>query len=75
MIKDLVVSVQEARKILGKDADYMTDNEIKDVIETLDLLAKDALKVSKEQLIMKRDAKRMAKLIYDVNQDDKNDRT
>jgi hypothetical protein len=49
----------------------MTNIEIKDVIETIDLLAKDVLKVGKEELFRKRDAKRMAELIYDIYQDDK----
>lgn len=67
-----IISVKEARKILGKDADDMTNLEIENVIETLDLLAKDSLQVSKEKLLMKRDARRMAELIYDIYQDKKN---
>ena len=49
----------------------MTDLEIEEVISTLDLMAKDAIKVSKEKLLMNRDAKRMAELIYDIYQDKK----
>ncbi len=66
-----IITVEEARKILGKDADDMTNSEIKFVIETLDLMAKDALKISKEELHRKRDAYRLAELTYDIYQDDK----
>ena len=66
-----VISVKEARKILGKAAESMLDDEIEFVIETIDLMAKDALKLSKEELHRKRDAKRLAGLIYDVYQDKK----
>lgn len=63
------MSVEEARKILGKNADSMTDREIQDVVETLDLVAKDALRQAKEKLLRKRDAKQLAELIYDIYQD------
>jgi len=65
------ITVKEARKILGKDADGMSDSEIEETLITLNLLAKDALKLSKEKLLMKRDAKRMAELVYDIYQDKK----
>ncbi len=67
----IVITAQEARKILGKDSENTTDDEIISVIETLDLTAKDALKLSKEDLLRKRDAKRMAELVYDIYQDNK----
>jgi hypothetical protein len=66
-----VISIHEARTILGADAKDMTDAEIEYVIETLDIMAKDALKLGKEELHRKRDAKRMAELIYDIYQDKK----
>ena len=68
---ELVISVGDARKILGQVADDMTNDEIIDVIESLDLLAKDALKVSKEDLLRKRDAKRLAELTYDIYRENK----
>ncbi len=71
MSNELTLTIEEARKILGKDSDGMTDLEIEEVISTLDLMAKDAIKVSKEKLLMNRDAKRMAELIYDIYQDKK----
>ena len=70
-MNELVVSVLEVRKILGKDAEEMSDSEIKEVIETLDLMAMDALQVSKEDLLRKRDAKRLAKLTYDIYRQNK----
>ena len=36
-----IVSVKEARKILGKDAVGMSDEEIINVINTLDIMAKE----------------------------------
>jgi len=70
-VSALIISVQEARELLGKDAEGMTDAEIAFVIETLDLMAKDALKLSKEELHRKRDAYQMAQLTYDIYQDEK----
>lgn len=67
----LIVSVKEARELLGKDAEGMTNDEVQFVIETLDLMAKDALKLSKEELHRKRDAYRMAQLTYDIYQEKK----
>jgi hypothetical protein len=49
----------------------MSDDEILNVITTLDLMAKDALQHAREQLHRKRDAKAMASLIYDIYQDKK----
>jgi len=63
---DLIITVKEARKILGKDANGMTDLEIGEVIETLDLLAKDALQEAKRRVGMKKDAKALAELTYDI---------
>ena len=66
-----IISVEEARKILGKKADDMTNEEIEFVIETLDLMAKDALNITKEELHRKRDAHRLAVLTYDIYKDKK----
>lgn len=65
------VTVREARKILGDDAVGMSDDEILEVIKTLDLLAKDALKKAHRRLNIKQDAKALAELIYDTYQDEK----
>jgi hypothetical protein len=66
-----IISVQEARIILGEDAVGMSDDEILQVINTLDILAKDALQLAREKLRMRKDAKDLANLIYGVYQDDK----
>lgn len=66
-----IISIKEARKILGKPAENMTDEEIESTVETLDLLAIDALKLSKEELLRKRDAKKLAELTYDIYQEKK----
>lgn len=66
-----IISIKEARKLLGKDAVCMTDAQIEDVISTLDLLAKDSLEQARRRLRIKRDATAMAELIYDVYQDKK----
>jgi hypothetical protein len=66
-----IISVKEARKILGKDAEEMTDQEIMTVIETLDLMAKDSLQEAKRRIRMKKDAKGLAEVTYSVYQDEK----
>lgn len=66
-----IISVKEARKILGSDSIGMTDEQILEVINTLDLLAEDSLKKARIQLRMKRDASDLAELIYDIYQDKK----
>jgi hypothetical protein len=66
-----VISVKEARKILGADSDDMSDDELLELIGTLDLLARDALKLAHEQLLMKKDANALASVIYDVYKDKK----
>ena len=66
-----VISVEEARKILGGVAENMTDEEIESVVETLDLLAIEALKYSNEELLRKRDAKQLAELTYDIYKEQK----
>ena len=67
----LIVSVKEARKMLGKDAHGMSDDEIIQVITTLDLLAKDALELARVKLRRKKDAKALANVGYDIYQDEK----
>lgn len=72
MNKDyLPVSVDEARNILGTDATGLSDEEIIDVIATLDIMAKDALETARTKLRMKKDARDLANLIYDIYQDKK----
>jgi hypothetical protein len=68
----LIVSVKEARKILGSDAVGMSDKEIIEVISTLDVIAKDTLETARKQMKMKRDAADLAQLIHDIYQDKKN---
>lgn len=66
-----IISVKEAREILGTDAEGMSDEQILEVINTLDLLAKDALDLAKLQLKRKKGAGELANLIYDIYQDKK----
>lgn len=72
---ELIVSVDEARKILGTDAEGLTDEEIITVISTLDILAKDALETVRTKLRMKKDAKALAELIYDIYQEKKSSKS
>lgn len=44
------MSVKEARKLLGKDADSMTDEQITELIEQTHDLAKLALDVARDKL-------------------------
>lgn len=60
------MTVIEARQILGKDADSMSDAEIADVVSTLTLLARDTLETVRFKILRKRDAKRFAELLYDI---------
>jgi hypothetical protein len=69
-----ILSLEEAREILGDDATEMTDDEILNVINTLDLLAKDALQEAKRKIRMKRDAKGLAEVIYSEYKSDKTNR-
>lgn len=66
-----IVPLNEARKILGNDAVGMTDDEILNIIKSLDLLAKDALQEAQKRIKMKKDAKALAELTYDIYQDKK----
>jgi len=68
-MSDLLISVSEAREILGENAKDMTDSELEFVLETLGLMANDALKISTNELHKKRDAYRMAQLTYDIYKD------
>ncbi len=61
-----IISVGEAREILGKAGQNMTDEEIEDVIINLDVIAKNSLEMTREKLLMKRDATELAELIYDI---------
>jgi len=45
-----IMSVKEARKILGKDAKNMTDDQIITLVDDVDELAKLALRVAKEKV-------------------------
>lgn len=65
------ISVDEAREVLGSVANTMSDKDIKEVINTLDLMAKDSLEEARKRLEMKRDARDLANLIYDIYQDKK----
>jgi division protein CdvB (Snf7/Vps24/ESCRT-III family) len=66
-----VISIKEARKILGDVADRMSDEELLETINTLDLLAIDALDDAKRKAQMKADARDLAELLYDIYQDKK----
>lgn len=46
-MSNLIISVEEAREILGESAQSMSDNQIEDTIVLLDIIAKEALKQAK----------------------------
>lgn len=66
-----IISVEEARKILGTDAAGLADDEILNIINTLDLVAKDALEEARRKVRMKKDAKELAEVVYSVYKDKK----
>jgi len=68
---DQIITVKEARKILGKDADSMSNHEIAEVIETLHLMANDSLNQAKHKFLMHMDALALANVIYDIYQEQK----
>jgi len=68
--KPPIISVEEARELLGNDGNNMSDEQIAELIETLDLIAVQALKDAREQR-MKQDAMAMANLTYDIYRDKK----
>lgn len=45
----LVVSLEEARKIMGEDADKLTDEQLEDVIILLQEIARAAIKDGRKQ--------------------------
>jgi hypothetical protein len=51
-MSDLIISVKEARKLLGKKYDHMTDEQVEDLIIQLNEVAR---------LSMKQTAQRLAK--------------
>lgn len=67
----MIVSVKEARDILGDLAKNMSDDEIAQVIDTLHVVAKDSLQLARNKIKMHNDAHDLAQLIYDIYQDKK----
>jgi hypothetical protein len=66
----VIVSVKEARDILGEDAVTMSDAEIEEVVGTLDLLAKESFRKAQVKLQMKKDAKALAEFFYILHEID-----
>lgn len=66
----MIVSVKEARKILGKTAKEMTDHEIIELVDNLDAIAIEVLKQAREKHI-EEDSMAFAELLYDIYQDKK----
>jgi hypothetical protein len=70
-VTELIISVTEARELLGTAGKNMIDEEIEDLIINLDVIAKHSLEMARNKLHMKRDATELAELAYDVYQDEK----
>jgi hypothetical protein len=66
---NLIVSVEEAREILGQSANKMTDEEIIELVQNLDAIAVCALRDATQK--RKDDALALANVVYDVYQDKK----
>ena len=48
----MIISLKEARKILGKEtSDKLSDEELEKLIDDLDVLARAALKMAREELL------------------------
>lgn len=68
----LIISIKETRRVLGKSTEKMSDKEIENTIETLDLLALQALKQAEEERLQKQDAQKLAELTYDIYKESQN---
>lgn len=66
-----VITVKEARKLLGTEAVGMSDDEIQQIITTLHSLARAAIDDAKLKLRRKKDARELANLIHDIYLDKK----
>lgn len=64
-----IISVKEARRILGSGAQRMADEEIVDLISVLESMSRFALKKATRELQSKKDAQALAGLIYDIYKD------
>lgn len=64
----MIVPIDEARKILGKMSNEMTDEEIIELVDNLDAIAIEALRQAREKRMYK-DAMAFAELLYDIYQD------
>lgn len=66
----LIISIEGARKILGEGYEYMSDDEVADLIQNLDAIAVAALRDAREKQISE-DAQKLAVFLYDVYQERK----
>lgn len=67
MDDNLIITIQEARDILGKTAETMTDEQVEGTVRNLDGIAKAALEDARKKK-MEHDAAALAELIYDIYQ-------
>ncbi|HUA13455.1 MAG TPA: hypothetical protein VL989_03070 [Candidatus Sulfotelmatobacter sp.] len=49
----LIISVKEARKLLGKDYNHLSDEQIEDLIINLHEIAKGALRMATDRVLNK----------------------
>lgn len=47
-VSELIISIKEARKLLGKTAEKLSDSEVEKLILDLDFIARNAIKQFKE---------------------------
>lgn len=47
-----MMTIKEARKILGKASESLSDSEIEEMVNTLSIIAKEALKTASNEVIM-----------------------
>lgn len=65
----MVMSVKEARNLLGDDGANMGDVEIEELVNNLEILARYALRQSQTEREVQKDAAGLAELIYDCHQE------
>lgn len=64
-----IMTVREARGLLGKRARTMTDEEVENTVATLTVIAREALQQAQLRRQRKNDAMALAELTYNIYQD------
>lgn len=53
-----LISINEARKILGKEHEHLTDEQVQELVSNLHVIAKGALKMGRDKAMKEREDRR-----------------